>query len=481
MEIVNLILLNLYREDYYENLLNIYGDSYNELVQLEPFVKIDFNKIKNKLITEKFRVLIANSNNNSEIIISELEIFTKHLGLENTEFINYLKKYPEVVINDERKKIELEEFKREKELELLREEEKKRKKIEATKKRDEFISSLIGLIFLVLIIYGIYYFISHKNHSNKASTETYSSESNTRHEENLNSSLLNFKEAVLQFKAGKYIIRIDKLDSGNYRYASFDAPKTISDEPNTVLESGYFDSSDSSFKFPFNSYVYVVVINNGVPTTLKVYKKNRNILEKSVETVDYVNTIPTESEGSQPKSLKSIISSQLMPVNNLEVVKEKDNKSLVIVNKKSKDPAIVIVNNETEQLEFVQSGTLSKEIDLAIGDKNKDIHWIIKSVEVTGNICTETISAINMNLLSGTVVYSGNYPYIKNDKWLNYSRSYFSNIDMSSAMETFSNRKIDINEDGFTDIVISAKGLDDYDQVYDTEMTLYATENGFSM
>ena len=170
-----------------------------------------------------------------------------------------------------------------------------------------------------------------------------------------------------------------------------------------------------------------------------------------------------------------------MPVNNLEIVKEKDNKSLVIVNKKSSDPAIVIVDSGTEQLDFVQRGTLSKEIDLAIGDKNKDIQWIIKSVEVNGDICTETISSINMNLLSGAVVYSGSYPYIENDKWLNYSRSNFSNIDMSSAIETFGNKKIDINGDGFKDVVISAKGLDENDQVYETEMTLYANENGFSM
>ena len=54
---------------------------------------------------------------------------------------------------------------------------------------------------------------------------------------------------------------------------------------------------------------------------------------------------------------------------------------MVIVNKKSKDPAIVIVNNETEQLEFVQRGTLSKEIDLAIGDK-KPVHFIVKPRKV---------------------------------------------------------------------------------------------------
>ncbi len=52
---------------------------------------------------------------------------------------------------------------------------------------------------------------------------------------------------------------------------------------------------------------------------------------------------------------------------------------------------------------------------------------------------------------------------------------------MSSAIETVGNRKIDINGDGFKDIVIFAKGLDENDQIYDTEMTLYATENGFSM
>ncbi len=314
----------------------------------------------------------------------------------------------------------------------------------------------------------------------QTSTTESTSTNDYRHTENLHSSLLNFDSPVLQFCTGKYITRIDKLSNGKYRYASFDYPKTISDEPNTVLESGYFDSNSSAFKFPFKSFVYVVVLNEGRPVSLEVYRNGDRILQKYVQSVDYIYANGFESYSNS--SFEETLNSQGIIINEIETVKEKGDKSLVIVNKSSENPALVIINKGTNQIEYIQRGTLSKEIDLAIGDKNKDINWIIKSVEVNGDICTERISAINMRLLTATNIHTASYPFVSENTWLNYSRDSFSNtsIDMNTALETFNYKKKDVNSDGYKDIIIYARSLDSDSKVFTREIVLYANEYGFS-
>lgn len=87
-----------------------------------------------------------------------------------------------------------------------------------------------------------------------------------------------------------------------------------------------------------------------------------------------------------------------------------------------------------------------------------------------------------MRLLTGVTIHTSNYPFVAQDTWLNCARDKFNNlsIDMNSAVETFNHKKEDVNGDGFTDIVVYARGLDSDSRVYTTQVVLYATEDGFS-
>ena len=79
-------------------------------------------------------------------------------------------------------------------------------------------------------------------------------------------------------------------------------------------------------------------------------------------------------------------------------LKEKENKVLVIINKNSDNPYILIIDKEYGNIEFSQNGVLSFDIDLALGDKNKNIHWVIKSINTLDEVCTENIIDINITI-----------------------------------------------------------------------------------
>lgn len=298
-KIVSNLLLDLYSEKDYRDLLMIYGDQFNELVELEQLLKVDISKIKNDLVKEKFREMISDEKADASYIISSLEGLVNRLGLEGNEILNYLKINPEYAIEGERKKIELEKIEEAKQLELKNQEEERQKKEIASQKIKDFFNFIIGLAVIIGIGFWIYTSVKNKAKKEEISTPAIEQTATTasteviddRHAENLHSSLLNFESPVLQFCTGKYITRIDKLSTGKYRYASFDYPKTISDKPNTVLETGYFDSDSSSFKFPFKAFTYVVVINNGQPVSLEVYKNDNRILQKDVQSIDYSNVV----------------------------------------------------------------------------------------------------------------------------------------------------------------------------------------------
>ena len=294
--ILNSLLLDLYNEQNYINYLLVYGDELNELNSVKDFLNIDILNIKGQLVKSEFRKMILDKNINYQDIIFRLEAFVTRLGLENNEIINFLKINPEFTIEGERKKIELENLKFAQELEIKKQQEDKLKREIASVKRKEFINFIIGLLFLIGIGYGIFSLI---NNRDKSVEEPITKEAEitknivstpvaSMHKENLNNSLLEFESPVLQMSTGKYITRIDKLSNGNYRYVSFDYPKTISDEPNAVRENGYFDKDTSSFKFPAKPYMYVVVLREGFPVSLEVYKNGERVLQKNVQSVDYI-------------------------------------------------------------------------------------------------------------------------------------------------------------------------------------------------
>lgn len=101
----------------------------------------------------------------------------------------------------------------------------------------------------------------------------------------LHSSLKDFEESIIQASTEKYRIRIDRLKNGNYRYASWQINKQISDIPSLVLVNGsieyYGSSGNYGFEFRNGKYIYSCFINKAdrVPSQLYIKKDGILLLE----------------------------------------------------------------------------------------------------------------------------------------------------------------------------------------------------------
>lgn len=110
--------------------------------------------------------------------------------------------------------------------------------------------------------------------------------------EGLYSKLLNYQFNIIQINFEKWVIRIDKMPNGSHRYASWKKPKSTTDEPDLVINSGYedieVDTSDEykkKFKYIFqnNEYFYIVSWLSDYGNLGKgelVVKKNDKVLMK---------------------------------------------------------------------------------------------------------------------------------------------------------------------------------------------------------
>ncbi|KFK92860.1 MULTISPECIES: hypothetical protein [unclassified Serratia (in: enterobacteria)] len=107
----------------------------------------------------------------------------------------------------------------------------------------------------------------------------------------LHPSLKVYQRPVLMWQTDKFTIRIDQLDNGKYRYASWAKENSISEKPDLVLKNGElkFDGSGGNHTFQFQSGPYqyecrvmVVGASDSPPGVLMVYKKGTLIVEQPV-------------------------------------------------------------------------------------------------------------------------------------------------------------------------------------------------------
>lgn len=103
----------------------------------------------------------------------------------------------------------------------------------------------------------------------------------------LHTSLKNFTSPELQFKTAKFQIRIDQMNNGKYRYASWGRNQAQSQKPDLILNNGQvvMDGSGGNHHFIFKSgaYKYVIYRNilgtNKTPdVTLEVTQNGKNVL-----------------------------------------------------------------------------------------------------------------------------------------------------------------------------------------------------------
>ncbi|MBR3079493.1 MAG: hypothetical protein IKH01_06725 [Prevotella sp.] len=77
----------------------------------------------------------------------------------------------------------------------------------------------------------------------------------------LHQSLSQYIRLAKYFRTKNYIIRVDKMDNGDYRYASWKSSSTISNEPELVVMGGKYDEKMDSYTFYYEGVEYIVGYN----------------------------------------------------------------------------------------------------------------------------------------------------------------------------------------------------------------------------
>ena len=119
---------------------------------------------------------------------------------------------------------------------------------------------------------------------------------------NIHPSLRNFQQPELVIQTQSFMVRIDQLSDGSYRYASWKKGKPQTTPPDLILKSGQvqFNGSGGNHAFIFqngkskNAHYYIVERNvmgaqETPEATLSIMKGNQEILKQSANLVDENN------------------------------------------------------------------------------------------------------------------------------------------------------------------------------------------------
>lgn len=93
----------------------------------------------------------------------------------------------------------------------------------------------------------------------------------------LHPSLRKFDKLSSMFKSGKYLIRVDQLQDGSYRYASWSGTEDMRKKPDIVIHNGVFDELIACYTFTNGDYKYLL-FEQEKKDKLEVYHKNKRIL-----------------------------------------------------------------------------------------------------------------------------------------------------------------------------------------------------------
>ena len=101
--------------------------------------------------------------------------------------------------------------------------------------------------------------------------------------------LRDFYLPVVMFTTAKYIIRVDEMKDGSYRYASWKTNSDLSSKPDLVVNNGKEEVLGTLLKehyyiFNNNGYTYSVVLGDsygGYAPTISVMKGEKVLLEQS--------------------------------------------------------------------------------------------------------------------------------------------------------------------------------------------------------
>lgn len=77
----------------------------------------------------------------------------------------------------------------------------------------------------------------------------------------LNTKLQNFKENIIHITLGKWIVRIDKMPNGDYRYSAWRSSSSTTSEPSLILYNGSNYSYGNYHEFRFTNYAYEYIVS----------------------------------------------------------------------------------------------------------------------------------------------------------------------------------------------------------------------------
>ncbi len=104
----------------------------------------------------------------------------------------------------------------------------------------------------------------------------------------IHASISLFLQPICVLKTSKFIIRIDEISSGVFRYASWPKNKTMKDKPDLIIQNGIreYDGSGGNHKYVFKNLEYVytcffyVLSENGSESVFSILKNGKEILSE---------------------------------------------------------------------------------------------------------------------------------------------------------------------------------------------------------
>lgn len=94
----------------------------------------------------------------------------------------------------------------------------------------------------------------------------------------LHSSLHNYIRLVKYFRTKNYIVRVDKLQNGTYRYASWKASSNMSEKPELIIVNGKYDDKKDCYIFANEDIDYKVGYSEDKPIEEGVFEHHEFLL-----------------------------------------------------------------------------------------------------------------------------------------------------------------------------------------------------------
>lgn len=96
----------------------------------------------------------------------------------------------------------------------------------------------------------------------------------------LHPSLRKFERLEKLAQVGKFLIRIDRMASGKFRYSSWSNTDNMKRKPDIIIENGTYIKEKGEYRFINNNYTYIIKTSDGI-TKLVIMHNNKIILSKT--------------------------------------------------------------------------------------------------------------------------------------------------------------------------------------------------------